>query len=51
MESISLSNISGQLIKQVDSKESQLDISEIYTGLYFLKISYKELWKTRRKIQ
>ncbi len=41
IESISLTNINGQIIKRFDSRKTQLDISEITSGLYFLKISYK----------
>ncbi len=41
IESISLININGQITKQFDSKKTQFDISKISSGLYFLKISYK----------
>ncbi len=41
IESISLTNINGQIIRQFDTRKTQLDISEIASGLYFLKISYE----------
>jgi len=41
IESMSLTNMNGQIIKEFDSKKTQLNISEIASGLYFLKISYK----------
>ncbi len=41
IESISITNINGQIIKQFDSRKNQLDISGISSGFYFLKVSYK----------
>ena len=41
IESISITNINGQIIKQFNSRKKQLDISEISSGFYFLKISYE----------
>jgi hypothetical protein len=40
IESISLLNTNGQIIKQFDSKNTQLDLSNISSGLFLLKISY-----------
>lgn len=42
IESISILNIAGQVIKYYDPKEIQLDISDINSGVVFLKISSKE---------
>lgn len=39
--SISLINLNGQIVKQFNSLKNQLDISDISSGLYILKISYK----------
>lgn len=41
IESIFVTNINGQIIKQFDARNTQLDISDISSGLYFLKISYE----------
>ena len=41
INSISLTNINGQIIKKFDPNNTQLDISEISSGLYLLKLSYK----------
>ena len=41
IESISLSNINGQIIKQFGTDKNQIDLSEISSGFYLLKISYK----------
>jgi hypothetical protein len=42
IKSISLTNTAGQIIKQFDSGETQLDVTNINSGLYFLKIAYKK---------
>lgn len=41
IESISLINLNGQIVKQFNSLGTQLDISDISSGLFFLKITYK----------
>ncbi len=38
IKKIALTNVNGQLIKQFNAEKTQLDISEISSGLYFLKI-------------
>ena len=48
LESISITNINGQVIKQFDSKNTKLDISNIASGLYFLKIEYKNGFLTKK---
>lgn len=50
IESISIIHINGQLIKHFDSKKTQLDISEFPSGLYVLKISYKNGELTKKII-
>ena len=42
IKSISLINTTGQVIKRFGSAKTQLDVSEISSGIYFLKISYKD---------
>jgi len=50
IKSISLTKINGQIIKQFDPMKTQLDISEVSSGLYFLKISYKNGKLTKKMI-
>ena len=50
IESIMVTNINGQLIKTFDSKKSELDISDIPSGLYFLKISFENGSLTKKII-
>ena len=40
--SISITTITGQIINQFDPEKTRLDVSEIASGTYFLKISYEE---------
>lgn len=40
IESITLSNANGQVIKHFNSKNTQFDISDISSGIYFLKIGF-----------
>ena len=42
IESITLSNINGHIIKQYEARENQLDISDLCSGIYLLKISSKD---------
>lgn len=48
IESITLTNLKGQLIKQFNSKKTKLDISEISPGLYFLGIEYQNGFLTKK---
>ena len=41
IKTISLTNVNGQVIKQFDTEKTQLDVSEISSGFYLLKVSYK----------
>ncbi len=50
IKSITLININGQITKQFDSKKTYLDISEITSGLYILKISYENVVLTEKVI-
>lgn len=50
IESISLLNVKGQIIKQFDSNNTRLDISNISSGYYILKISHKNGVFTKKLI-
>lgn len=50
IESISLINFNGQIINQFDAEKTQLDISEIPSGIYILNISYKNGQLTKKVI-
>ncbi len=41
IKTISLTSVNGQVIKQFDAQKTQLDISDISSGFYLLKISSK----------
>ena len=48
IESILLINVSGKIIKRFDSRKTRLDISDINSGLYFLRVFYKNgEWTTK----
>ena len=50
IKSITLININGQITKQFDPKKTYLDVSEITSGLYILKILYENVVLTEKVI-
>ena len=50
VKSVSVTDISGRMIRTVDNVSSEINLSELKTGLYILNVQYKDGTKSAHKI-
>lgn len=50
VKSVSVTDISGRMIRTVDDVSSEINLSELKTGLYILNVQYKDGTKSAHKI-